>query len=110
MVDIPEAPAHDIVSLAYTDISVITKYEVRLSDLATTKVGSDQAVEIQNRLLDIAEEIKANGDYGELDWTKIRDLEFQEKSREKSHLMKSLRRFDCEHCPDLVDHVFYVYI
>jgi hypothetical protein len=46
-------------------------------------------------------------DLAELDWSKIRDMEFQERYRDKRAMMRSLKSFDCVHCPDLVHHVFY---
>lgn len=50
----------------------------------------------------------------EYDWSKIRELDFQEKYREKILLMKQLQYFQCTQCPDLIEHVstsyFNVYI
>jgi antiviral helicase SKI2 len=105
-VDVPETVSHDIVTLFYTDISIITKYDIRMDDPAGTTVGSAQAVEIQQRLLEIAKEMTDKDDLAELDWSKIRDMEFQERYRDKRALMRSLKSFDCVHCPSLVDHVF----
>lgn len=55
-------------------------------------------------LLRIAEEMGENG-IPEYDWSKIRDLEFQERLREKEGILGGLEGFQCSRCPDLVEHV-----
>jgi antiviral helicase SKI2 len=104
-VDIPEAVSHDIVTLFYTDISIITKYDIRMDYPAGISVGSEQASGIEQQLLEIANEMAGKDDLAELDWSKIRDMEFQERYRDKRAMMRSLKSFDCIHCPELVHHV-----
>jgi hypothetical protein len=60
-VDVPEAVSHDIVTLFYTDISIITKYDIRMDDPGAISVGSVQAVEIEQRLLEIAKDMNDKG-------------------------------------------------
>lgn len=47
----------------------------------------------------------------EYDWQKIKDIEFQEMLRTKTTHLKRLRNeFQCTKCPDLNEHVSYLYI
>ena len=47
----------------------------------------------------------------EYDWQKIKDIEFQEMLRTKTTHLKRLRNeFQCTKCPDLNEHVSYIYI
>jgi hypothetical protein len=46
----------------------------------------------------------------EFDWTKIKELEFQEKLREKKRLWDSLKNFKCTKCPDLTSHVIILFV
>jgi antiviral helicase SKI2 len=41
----------------------------------------------------------------EYDWTRIKELGFQEKLKEKLFLMESLKTYKCIKCPDLISHV-----
>ena len=41
----------------------------------------------------------------EFDWTKIRDLDFQEAYQERNSLIKQLKTFRASTCPDLNRHV-----
>lgn len=40
----------------------------------------------------------------ECDWSKFRELEFQERLREKTRLMSHMGAYQCTHCPDLPEH------
>src|SRR5690348_8612646 len=55
-----------------------------------------------------AEEMVESGTIPEFDWSKIREMEFQEQSKEKSNLLSQLSRFQCTRCPDLVEHVNFL--
>ena len=65
---------------------------------ANIKIYTEQLYEIANRLSNVSV-------IPEYDWTKIKELEFQEKLREKNRLSESLTNFTCTKCPDLVSHV-----
>ena len=45
--------------------------------------------------------------FQEYDWSRIKELDFQEKWTEKWLLLKSLDSYQCNLCPDLNDHVFF---
>jgi antiviral helicase SKI2 len=47
----------------------------------------------------------SSGDIPEFEWTKIKELEFQEWYKERNALMTQLANFQCTKCPDLTDHV-----
>lgn len=60
---------------------------------------------IEQQLLQIAQEMQEKSDLAEFEWNKIKELEFQEKYKERNVLLSSLRSYQCTHCPDLIDHV-----
>jgi antiviral helicase SKI2 len=60
---------------------------------------------LTGQVLDIASELVKDEIVTEFEWTKIRDLEFQEAYREKVSLAKQMPRFTCFKCPDLIRHV-----
>ncbi|KAI9188040.1 Antiviral helicase ski2 [Blastocladiella emersonii ATCC 22665] len=45
-----------------------------------------------------------DGSLREFSWSKLRDLDFQEKYARRVDLMRSLAKYQCAHCPDLVAH------
>jgi hypothetical protein len=87
--------------IPYTDIAVITKHQIKI-DLE--KLDADAAL-IEQQLLQIAEEMREKYDLAEFEWNKIKELEFQEKYKERNVLLASLKSYQCTHCPDLIDHV-----
>ena len=65
---------------------------------ANQKIYLEEIFEIGRRFSKI-------GTIPEYDWIKIKELEFQEKLREKRILLESLSNFQCCKCPDLNIHV-----
>jgi hypothetical protein len=59
---------------------------------------------VTDKMLEISKEL-LNDPSMELDWSRLRDLEFQEHYREKASLMKIIPQFVCSKCPDLLVHV-----
>ncbi|KAJ3392196.1 hypothetical protein HDU84_004688 [Entophlyctis sp. JEL0112] len=84
-------------------MSVITKHTLKI-DHELILSGSEVEISRVGALLTaLAEEMKEQG-IGEYDWSKIRELDFQEKERERSSLMEKLSKFQCSNCPDLAEH------
>ncbi|KAJ3228151.1 hypothetical protein HK099_006031 [Clydaea vesicula] len=104
-VDVPMSGkvSHDIISIPYTDLSTVTKYEIKLESNFNPEVRS-QAATVEDKLLQIALEIMKRKDTLEFDWDKIRNIEFQEKKRDKKYLLSRLTGFDCVQCPELIEH------
>lgn len=57
----------------------------------------------------IASAESEEGALEEYDWSKIKEVEFQEAYREKRVLLEKLKHFKCNKCPDLQTHVSLVY-
>ena len=57
---------------------------------------------------DVALADKVLGKIPENDWSKMRELDFQERYREKETLLGQLGTFQCVRCPDLDEHVSFV--
>ncbi|KAI8826931.1 antiviral helicase [Fimicolochytrium jonesii] len=106
-VTVPSAEKIDneIVDLPVTDIWVITKLQIKIDpELVTAKRDRAEIARAVQELLRIGQEINAAGQISEYDWSKIRDIDFQERYREKEHLLAQLNNFQCVKCPDLMEH------
>ena len=89
----------------FSSISAVTSKQVRVQnadEIITLKRESDLRV-LASLLHDTGVELKKEHlvDY---DWSKIRDLDFQEQFRERSAILKTLNTFQCAKCPDLLTH------
>ncbi|KAJ3171371.1 hypothetical protein HDU87_008328 [Geranomyces variabilis] len=94
-----------ITTVPLSDIAVVTKLQLRLdADLVLGKRDRAEISRIAHELHAVAEDITKAGEIPEHDWSKIRDIEFQERTREKAALMGRLGGFQCTHCSDLVEH------
>jgi hypothetical protein len=91
--------------LPYTSLAIITSKQVKVDaeNILTNQKKSD-ILYLQSQILECAEEFK-NGKISEFDWSKIRDLDFQEIYREKILIFEKLYSFKCLKCPDLLKHV-----
>ncbi|KAI8587624.1 antiviral helicase [Geranomyces variabilis] len=94
-----------ITTVPLTDIAVVTKLQLRLDvDLVLAKRDRAEISRIAHELHAVAADISKAGEIPEHDWSKIRDIEFQERTREKAALMGRLGGFQCTHCSDLIEH------
>jgi antiviral helicase SKI2 len=99
----------------YADIMIITSelikviihdfdFKIQLGDLeANREIYVEEIYEIAARLSSLSV-------IPEFDWTKIKELEFQEKLREKKRLLDSLKNFKCTKCPELISHVILYFL
>ncbi len=58
-----------------------------------------------NSLGSIIQEWMKAGAISEVDWSRLRSLEFQEILRSRDSLIKELKRAQCTECPDFTEHV-----
>ena len=101
----PSKLIHEIILIPYTDIAIITAQAFKLdADLIMQKdaVASSKAAQM---LKQTADDFATLHSIPEHDWSKIRELEFQEKYREKMMLTRQLSMYRCTRCPNLNDHV-----
>ncbi|KAJ3110298.1 hypothetical protein HDU96_006741 [Phlyctochytrium bullatum] len=97
-----------LVPVPYTDIFVVTKHVIRGDfDLIADKRDRSEMEKAKESLLEVASEIETSrelplesylmdlADLQENDWSKVRDLEFQEKAKEKAYLLSELGLFTC---------------
>ncbi|KAI9593337.1 translation repressor [Syncephalis fuscata] len=92
-------------SVSFTDIGFITKQIIKLDvDLIMSKRGDAESTRVVQLLTRFAEETMAEKNLEENDWSKLRELDFQEKLQEKHRLMRQLITFQCCKCPDLDAH------
>jgi antiviral helicase SKI2 len=96
----------EIATIGAPDILYVTRSSVKI-DAESIMEGTNaiETVRIRQELETFGLEAKKSGVL-EFDFSKIKDMEFQEKLRTKVRLMKSLRtEFQCTKCPDLYEHV-----
>ncbi|KAI9104054.1 antiviral helicase [Phlyctochytrium arcticum] len=93
-----------VLVLPWTDMAVITNLQIKIDADGILRNDAQTVSVMQATLVRIAQDIQAEGMIPELDASKIRDLDFQEKYQSRKSLVQSLSTFQCTHCPDLVLH------
>ncbi|KAJ3135035.1 hypothetical protein HK100_003090 [Physocladia obscura] len=95
----------EVIAIPYSDMSIITKHVLKMDqDAILENRFASETTRVGQMLIRIAEEIAGEGKIPENDWSKIREMEFQEKENEKNSLLAKLSGFQCSKCPDLVEH------
>ncbi|KAJ3283372.1 hypothetical protein HK104_010409 [Borealophlyctis nickersoniae] len=101
----PDKVTQEVTVVPYTDIAVITRMQLKMdADAILDQRDESETSKIGQQLLRVAEEMHEGGKIPENDWSKIRELDFQERLRDKEALMAQLGSFQCVRCPDLDDH------
>jgi antiviral helicase SKI2 len=100
---LPPSSSYRVETYPYTDILTITQDVVKIESSYHQLVESELS-KISFDLLQIGKEYDKCSNIPEYDWSKMRELEFQEKLAEKSSLLKSLNNYQCTQCPDLDSH------
>ena len=92
-------------NIPFSAISIVTIKQIKIQNVDEILSKNDPEMQmLLMRLLSIGSEIRNDGIL-EYDWSKIRDLEFQEHHRERLSLLKvELKSFQCTKCPELLDH------
>ncbi|KAI8380104.1 NUC185 domain-containing protein [Blakeslea trispora] len=95
----------DIVVIGAPDILSVSRLAIK-TDVDAVMAGTDsvETVRVRQELEVFGTDTKKSGMI-EFDWSKIRDMEFQEMLRTKLRLMKRLRsEFQCTKCPEIEEH------
>lgn len=95
----------DIVTVGAPDILFVTRLSIK-ADVDSIMAGTDsmETIRVRQELESFGQDAKKGG-LVEFDWSKIKDMEFQEMLRSKIRLMKRLRtEFQCTKCPELDEH------
>jgi hypothetical protein len=101
-----EANARSVAEcLPYTAFTTITSKQIMVdAESILTQHKHAELELLTRRMLDVSKEL-LNDPSMELDWSRLRDLEFQEHYREKVALLKQIPQFVCSKCPDILVHV-----
>ncbi|KAG2212575.1 hypothetical protein INT47_000551 [Mucor saturninus] len=95
----------EIVTVGAPDILFVTRLAIK-ADVDAVMAGTDslETVRIGQELESFGLDAKRGG-LMEYDWSKIKDMEFQEMLRSKNGLTRRLRtEFQCTKCPELDEH------
>ncbi|GAA5799047.1 hypothetical protein HPULCUR_004456 [Helicostylum pulchrum] len=95
----------EIVTVGAPDILFITRLSIK-TNVDSVMAGTDnmETVRIAQELESFGLDAKKGG-LVEYDWSKIKDMEFQEMLRSKIRLTRTLRNeFQCTKCPELDEH------
>jgi antiviral helicase SKI2 len=105
VIDIPDRQklGYQVESIAFTSIAFVTATQIKINadEYVTIRKNSDME-SLADKLYNIASDL--NWNLQECDWSKIRDLDFQECYREKTELLRQLPSFHCRNCPELLYH------
>ena len=95
--------------IPYTSIAVITSIKLNLDGAAISRKDDTEIVKLQSQLLKLAKDMRRSKQIPEHDWSKIRDISFQEGYTEKRLLVSQLGRYQCNNCVDLEQHYSQVH-
>ncbi|KAL1921783.1 uncharacterized protein VTP21DRAFT_10425 [Calcarisporiella thermophila] len=99
---------YEIICVSYTSIVAVTKYSFRLdAEVILERSDTEEMLRVQQELYEHAKNVEQN--LQETDWSKIRQLNFQECLKEKESLMKKTIGFSCTECSDFDEHYFLVH-
>ncbi|TPX41563.1 hypothetical protein SeMB42_g05518 [Synchytrium endobioticum] len=98
--------ASELKTITHADISIITKSTIKDFDaeLITKKRDEDEMEQTAFKLYTVGQEFLAQGEAAENDWSKFKDLDFQELLVQKADLLKQLSTYHCNECPDMDAH------
>ncbi|KAJ3323070.1 hypothetical protein HDV06_002516 [Boothiomyces sp. JEL0866] len=90
--------------LSYTTIAVVTPKQIKIDQESIVTLKKSSVIkETMLVLHDVGAELQKEG-YSEFDWSKIRDIEFQEQYREKKACLQQMQHYQCRLCPSLITH------
>ncbi|KAG0168825.1 hypothetical protein DFQ28_000374 [Apophysomyces sp. BC1034] len=98
------------VIVAASDILFVTRSSIKMDvDVVMADQDSMEMTRIKQELETFGMDAKKGG-LVEFDWSKIKDIEFQEMLRAKTNLFKRLRtNYQCTKCPDMNEHYALVH-
>ncbi|CAG8493534.1 2694_t:CDS:10 [Acaulospora colombiana] len=92
-----------IVFLSHSDISLVTRSTVKLDVSKIERQDPLEISKLNQELLQYVSETQTEG-INEVDWSKIKDLEFQLAWQTKDNLTRHLKDLKCTICPDFNEH------
>jgi antiviral helicase SKI2 len=100
------APVYDYKQVPLTSIALVTNRTIKVDTRSIVDrhliAPMNEAIAI---LSDMASEWTSIGNVPEVEWSKMRSLEFQETLRSRNHLIQKLSTVACTKCADFKDHV-----
>ena len=99
----PRSSSYRTETYPYSDILTITPDTVKVEN-SQARLSELEAQKISFDVFQLGKEYTKNMRVPEFDWSKMRELEFQEKLAEKNLLLNSLNDYQCTQCPDLDSH------
>lgn len=99
----PEAAEWEVLTIAAAEIVKICKDKVKL-DFIVPQVGAFHPKDMRGLHAQYSEFLKSGPCFEELDLPNSKSLEIDEKKVLRSALTKDLGHFQCNKCPELLDH------
>ncbi|KAI8930243.1 NUC185 domain-containing protein [Entophlyctis helioformis] len=91
--------------IQYASIALITSKALKVDvDSIINQRSPSEISSTVNQLHQLAQELSVSGTIPEYDWSKFREVEFQQTLGEKQGLVQQLNSFQCTRCPDLIAH------
>ena len=67
--------------------------------------NKDLALQTMQALIELQTELASLPELPEIEWTRLRAIEFQEMLRNRIALTDRIVKLECQHCPDFDKHV-----
>ncbi|KAI8584384.1 hypothetical protein K450DRAFT_219603 [Umbelopsis ramanniana AG] len=100
----------EVAIVPLSDVAFVTKTTLKINvDSLMNSSDKLETIKTTKELLAFASESKRSS-IAEYDWSKIKDIEFQESLRAKTSSLEKMKAdFQCTRCPDLEEHYALVY-
>ncbi|KIM88714.1 hypothetical protein PILCRDRAFT_2912 [Piloderma croceum F 1598] len=96
---------YEIVAVPYTSISIVTSRTIKVDvDAIVERHLVNRMDEAVNSLAEIVKEWVSAGTVSEVEWIRMRSLDFQEALRARNELAKRLDQYSCTLCGDFEHH------
>lgn len=115
----PQKPVYELATVDAASISFLVNRILKVGPRAPLLLADLQAdftaiVDKKNKeaskktmddLVVLQEELSALPELPEVDWSRMRDIHFQEELRGRASLVDRLNKMGCQLCPDFEEHV-----
>ncbi|KAH9858296.1 antiviral helicase [Lenzites betulinus] len=105
-----DEPTYDLTPIPLSSIAMVTNRSIKVE---TEWIVEKHRISYMNDAVRSLQQVLAEwvraGSIPEVDWTRLRALEFQELLRARNELVPLLDRFTCALCPSFEDHYLYTH-
>ncbi|KAI0639904.1 antiviral helicase [Trametes polyzona] len=105
-----DEPTYDLTPIPLSSIAMVTNRSIKVE---TEWIVEKHRISYMNDAMRSLQQVLAEwlraGSIPEVDWVKLKSLEFQELLRKRNELVPRLDRYTCVSCPSFDDHYLYTH-